>query len=66
MPNQPKTPIQRFRLDADDWAAFGKAVPAESDRSTELRNFIAWYLHKPGATAVKRPKKPQNEPPTDI
>lgn len=55
MPNQPKTPIQRFRLDTPEWQAFGDAAPPGTDRSTLLREFIAWYLRRPGATLPKRP-----------
>jgi len=58
MPNAPKTPVSRFRIDADEWAAFGEAVPEDTDRSAVLRQFVAWYLHRPGVKAVKRPEKP--------
>lgn len=55
MPNQPKTPISRFRIDADEWQAFGEAVPQDTDRSAVLRDFVAWYLRRPGARMPKRP-----------
>ncbi|MFI2426519.1 hypothetical protein ACH5A7_20885 [Streptomyces sp. NPDC018955] len=55
MPNQPKTPISRFRIDADEWQAFGRAVPPDTDRSAVLREFVAWYLRRPKASLPKRP-----------
>lgn len=55
MPNQPKTPISRFRIDAEEWQAFGDAVPQDTDRSAVLRDFVAWYLRRPGAKMPKRP-----------
>jgi hypothetical protein len=58
MPNAPKTPVSRFRIDADEWAAFGEAVPEDTDRSAVLRQFVAWYLHRPGVKAVKRQAPP--------
>jgi hypothetical protein len=63
MPNVPKTPIQRFRLDAEDWEAFGRAVPSDTDRSAVLRHFVNWYIHKPGVTRPNRPTTPP--PPKD-
>jgi hypothetical protein len=59
MPNKPKTPISRFRIDADQWLAFGDAVPDGSDRSTVLREFIAWYLHQ-ADEPPERPEKPKS------
>lgn len=55
MPNQPKTPIRRFRMDDDLWDAFGDAVPDDTDRSDVLRRFVAWYLRRPGAKPPERP-----------
>lgn len=57
MPNQPKTPISRFRIDADEWRNFGEAVPEGSDRSSVLRQFVAWYLGRPDAELPTRPEK---------
>lgn len=58
MPNQPKTPISRFRIDADEWSDFGDAVPEGTDRSAVLRQFVAWYLGRPEADLPARPEKP--------
>ena len=58
MANQPKTPSQNFRVDADLWDRFGNAIErAEpgSDRSKTLRQFIAWYVREPGAKLPARP-----------
>ena len=58
MPNQPKTPVQRFRLDDDLWSRFEQAVrraDPESDRSKILRQFVAWYVREPGARMPARP-----------
>ena len=58
MPNQPKTPFHRFRLDEDKWAEFERNVARadpESDRSKILRQFIAWYAREPGAKLPARP-----------
>ena len=54
MPNAPKTPVQRFRLDADRWDRFGEA--AKPDRSAVLREFVRWYIGEKGARLPKRPK----------
>lgn len=58
MPNQPKTPVHRFRLDDDLWdrfdSAVGRADPL-SDRSKVLRQFVEWYVHEPGAKLPARP-----------
>lgn len=53
MPNQPKTPVQRFRLDAELWKRFGEV--AQPNRSAVLVQFIRWYLRERG---VKLPQRP--------
>jgi hypothetical protein len=58
VPNQPKTPPQRFRLDDDLWVRFEQAVhraDPDSDRSKVLRQFVAWYVREPGAKMPARP-----------
>lgn len=57
MPNQPKTPVQRFRLDADLWEQFDEAVrraDPDADRSKVLRQFVAWFVREPGAKLPSR------------
>ena len=57
MPNAPKTPISRFRIDPDEWRDFEHAVATQGlDRSTVIREFIAWYLRRPGIKTIKRPE----------
>ncbi|MFG1776636.1 hypothetical protein ACGFIG_09425 [Micromonospora sp. NPDC049048] len=53
MPNQPKTPIQRFRLDAELWKRFGEV--ARPTRSAVLVEFVRWYLRERGAKMPVRP-----------
>lgn len=56
MPNQPKTPIQRFRMDTEPWQRFGELADAEgTDRSAVLRQFVLWYIGTPKVKAVRRP-----------
>ena len=58
MANQPKTPLQNFRVDPDLWDRFDQAVhraDPESDRSKTLRQFVAWYVREPGAKLPARP-----------
>jgi len=58
VPNQPKTPVQRFRLDNALWEQFDHAVHAadpDSDRSKTLRQFVSWYISEPGAELPERP-----------
>lgn len=42
------------RVPDADWEEFGKLV-GERNRSQVLRDFVAWYLHRPKATMPKRP-----------
>ncbi|MDX3714380.1 hypothetical protein PV733_36745 [Streptomyces europaeiscabiei] len=57
MPNAPKTPIQRFRLDTEPWQRFGELTKAEgTDRSSVIRQFVLWYIGTPKVAAVRRPK----------
>lgn len=57
MPNAPKTPIQRFRLDTEPWQRFGEMTTEEgTDRSSVLRQFVLWYIGTPKVAAVRRPK----------
>jgi hypothetical protein len=42
-----------FTIDGALWEDFGKLV---SNRAEVLRQFIAWYVSKPGAKMPRRPK----------
>lgn len=48
------TPRQTVRVDADLWRDFGEV--ADPDRSSVLRDFMAWYAGRPGAKMPRRPK----------
>jgi hypothetical protein len=55
MPNVPKTPARQIRI-GDDWYDFDEGAKAEdTERAAVIRQFIRWYLRKPGATLPKRP-----------
>lgn len=49
-----------IRIPDDDWEELGHLV-GERGRAQLLRDFIAWYLRRPHAKAVKRPEP---QPPT--
>jgi len=52
----PKTPTTPLRIDRATWTEFGEAAAATgTDRSKLLREFIDWYLRRPGAKLPKRP-----------
>jgi hypothetical protein len=60
--------MQNFRLDAELWEQFGAAIrqhAPESDRSKLLRDFVSWYVHRPGAKLPARPPaaQPASPPP---
>jgi hypothetical protein len=50
------TPRQTIRVDAEDWDEFGTRV-GPKERSRVVREFIAWYLRKPGAKLPERPPR---------
>jgi hypothetical protein len=51
-----KTPTRPIRVDLGLWDRFGEATAAaDTDRSTALRGFMAWYAREPGARMPKRP-----------
>ena len=58
MPNQPKTPLKRVRVDDDLWDRFGEM--AKPNRSATMRALMRWWLREPGA---KLPKRPERRPP---
>ena len=58
MPNAPKTPARQMRISDEDWADFESAATGQdTDRATLVREFIAWYLRRPGAKLPKRPDR---------
>lgn len=48
-----KTPTRPIRIDLELWDEFGAV--AEPDRSAVLREFMEWYVRRPG---VKLPRRP--------
>ena len=55
MPNAPKTPARQIRI-GDEWYEFDAAAKSMgTERASVVREFIAWYLRKPGAKMPKRP-----------
>lgn len=62
MPNAPGTTPRQIRIPADEWQEFDDAAKGQhppTDRATLVREFIRWYLRKPGA---KLPRRPAVEP----
>lgn len=51
-------PNQHFRVDADSWERFGQAAEqAGTDRSTLLRQFVAWFIRERAAKLPHRPDR---------
>ncbi|MBH1939243.1 hypothetical protein I5Q34_34145 [Streptomyces sp. AV19] len=46
-----------IRIPDDDWEDLGRIV-GDRGRAQLVRDFIAWYLHRPKAAQPKRPAKP--------
>jgi hypothetical protein len=54
-PNVPKTPPRQIRI-GDEWYDFDAAAKAQgTERAALVRDFIAWYLRRPGAKLPARP-----------
>jgi len=65
VPNSPKTPIQRFRFDGQEWKDFGEHAEAQgTDRSELLRDFARWWMRRPGARLPPRPQVPARPAPS--
>jgi hypothetical protein len=53
----PHTPPRQIRIPDEDWADFDAAAKAVgSERAAIVRAFIRWYISRPGAKRVTRPK----------
>lgn len=48
------TPLRPLRIPDDEWVPLGEAVGARN-RTRLIRDFIAWYLCRPGAELPSRP-----------
>lgn len=51
---------KKFRVSNEEWAAFEMATKTQhpqgrSPRSQVLREFMRWYMRRPGASMPKRP-----------
>lgn len=66
MPNAPKTPPRQIRI-GDEWYDFDAAAKSKgTERAAVIRDFIAWYLRRPGAKLPERPPAgPWSKPSTD-
>lgn len=48
-----QTPLRNFRAPDDEWAAFRAA--SGNNMTALIRQFIRWYLRRPGAKLPERP-----------
>ncbi|MGK9463936.1 hypothetical protein ACSLFT_28480 [Streptomyces sp. G6] len=56
MPSSPKTQHRSVRISDKDWADLLTAAKTQgSDRGTVIKDLVAWYLRRPGASTPKRP-----------
>lgn len=60
----PHMPPRQMRIPDDEWLPFEEAAKSQGKtRAALVREFIAWYLRRPDAKAVKRPDAgPWSEP----
>lgn len=53
-----RTPTTPIRIDRGTWAEFGDATATmDTDRSKAIREFVDWYLRRPGAKMPTRPTR---------
>jgi hypothetical protein len=58
MPNHPRTQHRSVRVPDDDWADLETTTNGVgSDRGTVIKEFIRWYLRRPGAKLPERPER---------
>lgn len=58
MPNKPGTQHRSVRVSDEDWGDFDTAAKfLGSDRGTVIKQFIRWYLRRPGAKLPERPER---------
>jgi hypothetical protein len=56
VPNKPGTQHRSVRISDEDWADLDTATTsAGADRGTIIKQFIRWYLRRPGAKLPARP-----------
>lgn len=67
MPNTPGTQPRQVRIPDDEWRDFATAAGAmDTDRASEIRAFIRWYLRRPGCRMPKRPDVPTDSRTDDV
>lgn len=60
MPDQPKTQHRSVRVPDDTWlAAIARAKAEGTSVGQIVRDFLDWWLRKPGAKMPKRPPAPE-------
>lgn len=58
VPNKPGTQHRSVRVSDADWADLEQATRVlNSDRGTVIKQFIRWYLRRPGAKLPVRPPR---------
>lgn len=64
MANQHKEKLRGVRGISDQlWKDFETATSQTgNDRSAEIRRYIEWYCHRPGAEPPQRPEPPEVPP----
>jgi hypothetical protein len=56
VPNKPGTQHRSVRVSDEDWADLEAAAAVlGADRASVIRQFIHWYLRRPGAKLPERP-----------
>ena len=56
VPNKPGTQHRSVRVSDEDWGDLAAATDVSgSDRGTVIKQFIRWYLRRPGAQLPARP-----------
>lgn len=56
MPDQPKTKHRSVRIPDEDWAdIMSRAKDADTSAGELIKEFVAWWLRRPGAKLPKRP-----------
>jgi predicted DNA-binding ribbon-helix-helix protein len=57
MPDAPKTQHRSVRIEDDDWADLERVAQSQGlDRAKVINQLVRWYLRRPGAKPVTRPK----------
>lgn len=57
VPNKPGTQHRSVRVSDEDWADMLPATAElATDRGTVIKQFIRWYLRRPGAKMPTRPE----------